>query len=1167
MHENGMMHVEAPLDKDEIFLSDIFASIDEGFIIVDHGNIKYVNERASQILGFPKQEIAEKGLLDFAASDSDKSTVRLYLDSVLHSRTDIREISFWVTRKDGVRCYVHCHFQYPRGDPALYRYIIITDITDLFRAESIIRVQKDLAVKVAATSDVNEIYKACLEVILEIGPFESGVIFESDGTGKLSQLRAAFRINMADDVVNWYEGKQFPQASMASFFAGTPIYKESMRAMDTSYPFGCAAMLPIVHKGTVVGIIGLISRHSTRIPPETRKSLETIAAQIGSAIARARSEAALHASEEKFRIISENVGDIVILLDERMRLLFGNEKSVMEKLGYTVSELSRIPFQALVIPEDHPRAREMVRHIEERRPGYTKGELRFSHKDGRALWFWVEATSYTDVYGTTRALITARDIHEKKEQELKLAESEKKYRLISENSSDLIFVIDDKFSTYYANEGPLLKVLGYKVTDLKSVKIEDLVHPEDYLLARSVMTESVDQPGRLFHGEVRLKTATQAYIWFDFECLGFIDEKGARRLLLVGRNIQGRKEQDLKLKGSEERYRLLLENTSDLVFLYDKNFNILYANEQVIFKKLEIGVDAFSKNRINEVVHPEDVIALLSAINFVKTRPMTTQQRELRIAHKNGHHRWFNAEFSSSTDLAGQLRIIGIFRDIHDRKLQSLRLKESEERYRLISENSNDIILLLDTSLKIVYCNERSLLKKTGYLLSEFEETDASRIIHPADYLGVVGEVRRLMDQPGTRTKQELRIATKEGRYIWFDVDATSYIDEQARTRLLLVARDIQEKKENDSKLIESLDRLNLITENVQDNISIINEQGKIEYLNKIQQHAAVYPGRIIGQDMSAMVHPEDAGKIKRFMAECFQNGQSMIMHRAVELPSGETRWFETVGNTFKDKDGNLKLLTISRDISERKKMEGLLESENLLLKEIDRMRKDFVLNATHELKTPLSIIIGATDFLTKYYGDIPDPKRVEFLNSIRKGSTRLKQLIETLLDYSRLESGRLQLQQLEDADISEIVHNAVSSLGYLVNRRQQEIVLSVQENVHARVDKFRIEQVIVNLISNAVKNTQPGGRISVELSVKNEVVNFSVLDTGIGLTPEEMSRIFKKFGKIERRGLDADIDIQGTGLGLFISKEIVEMHRGKIWAESAGRNKGSKFSFSIPVK
>jgi signal transduction histidine kinase len=83
---------------------------------------------------------------------------------------------------------------------------------------------------------------------------------------------------------------------------------------------------------------------------------------------------------------------------------------------------------------------------------------------------------------------------------------------------------------------------------------------------------------------------------------------------------------------------------------------------------------------------------------------------------------------------------------------------------------------------------------------------------------------------------------------------------------------------------------------------------------------------------------------------------------------------------------------------------------------------------------------------------------------------------------------------------------------------------------------------------------------------VKNHVL-FSVTDTGVGLTPEEMSRIFKKFGKIERKSLDADIDIQGTGLGLFISKEIVEMHHGKIWAESAGRSKGSKFSFSIPVQ
>ncbi|MEX2680785.1 MAG: PAS domain S-box protein [Candidatus Sigynarchaeota archaeon] len=1287
--------MEAHLDKDEKFLSEIFASIDEGFIIIDNGKVKYVNDQASQILGYPKEEIAEKGFVDFAASDGDRSAIQQYLDSVLHHRRDIRELSFWVMRKDGTRAYVHCHFHYPREDPALYRYIIIADITDLFRADSIIRIQRDLAVKVGATSDLATIYKACLDVMLEVGSFDTGVVFETDEPGK---FRPVFKINIPEEMVDWYVGQRFNQREgFSQFMKGTPIYRENLRSKGPDFPIGCASMLPLLHKGAFLGVIVLLSQRSMTVPTETRRSLETIAAQMGSAIARARAESALHASEEKFRniseqmtegvsitvenkivwvneaycaicgyspeeligkdlelilhpseiprllqnlkdamagkpaqrrietvgihksgrqidlefsgtiityngvpavltivrditerkkaerelreseekfrLISEHVGDIVALLDERMHLLFCNEKSLIEKLGITNKELSQKSISTLVYRDDQERMREIIAHVTSKRSGYAKGEIRFLHKDGRPLWFWIEASSYFDANGNLRGLLTARDINEKKEQELKLAESEKKYRLISENSNDLIFVLDEKATTHYVNEGSLLKILGYTTQDIKSITVDALLHPDDVAMTRDVMRAAIEKPGNMLHNEVRIKHKSgNNFIWFDFECLGFNEEGGARRLLLVGRDIQGRKEQELKLKESEERYRLLLENTSDLVFLYDKNLNILYANEQVIFKKLELGVDAFSKNRISDIVHPEDVIALLSAINYVKTRPLSTQQRELRIAHRNGHHRWFNAEFSSSTDLVGQIRIIGIFRDIHERKLQSLKLKQSEERYRLISENVNDIIILLDTELNLLYCNERALFKKLGFLASEFNKFTKPAgaqpsLIHPDDLPVILEFVQRLRKQPGVHEKHEIRISTKDGKYIWFDIDATSYTDEQAQNRLLFVGRDIQDKKENESKLIESIERLNLITENVQDNIAIINQQGKVEYINRMRQHAAVSTSSILGSDAGFLVHQDDAEKVKRFIAECFQKGHAVTMHRAIDQPSGEVRWYETIGNTFKDKDGNLKLLTISRDISERKKIEGLLENENLLLKEIDKMRKEFVLNATHELKTPLSIIIGATDFLSRYYSDIPDAKRIEFLGSIRKGSTRLKQLIETLLDYSRLESGRLQLQQLEDADIGEMVHASIQNLAYLINRRQHEIMLDIPRNIHAMVDKFRIEQVIVNLISNAVKNTPPRGTIRIELAQKGDQVHFSVTDTGVGLTPEEMSRIFKKFGKIERKGLEADIDIQGTGLGLFISKEIVDMHHGKIWAESAGRNRGSKFSFSIPVR
>ncbi|NMC03906.1 MAG: PAS domain-containing sensor histidine kinase, partial [Candidatus Lokiarchaeota archaeon] len=116
---------------------------------------------------------------------------------------------------------------------------------------------------------------------------------------------------------------------------------------------------------------------------------------------------------------------------------------------------------------------------------------------------------------------------------------------------------------------------------------------------------------------------------------------------------------------------------------------------------------------------------------------------------------------------------------------------------------------------------------------------------------------------------------------------------------------------------------------------------------------------------------------------------------------------------------------------------------------------------------------------------------------------------------------------------------------------------------VHA--DAFKIEQVLINLVHNASKNTGAGGTITIRVASNPDGAMISVQDTGVGLTPFEMEKLFKKFTKISREDVGENIDIQGTGLGLFISRQIVEAHGGKIWAESAGRNKGATFTFTIP--
>ena len=154
-----------------------------------------------------------------------------------------------------------------------------------------------------------------------------------------------------------------------------------------------------------------------------------------------------------------------------------------------------------------------------------------------------------------------------------------------------------------------------------------------------------------------------------------------------------------------------------------------------------------------------------------------------------------------------------------------------------------------------------------------------------------------------------------------------------------------------------------------------------------------------------------------------------------------------------------------------------------------------------------------------------------------------------------------------ELANLSEIIQDCANELMYLIKRRKLDLILELPNELHIILDKIRIEHVILNLLSNAIKNTPPNGRIIIKLEQKENWAEVSINDTGIGLTREEMDRIFTRFGKIERYGEGLEfIDIQGSGLGLFISKEIVDLHKGHIWADSAGRNKGSTFTMKLLI-
>ena len=240
------------------------------------------------------------------------------------------------------------------------------------------------------------------------------------------------------------------------------------------------------------------------------------------------------------------------------------------------------------------------------------------------------------------------------------------------------------------------------------------------------------------------------------------------------------------------------------------------------------------------------------------------------------------------------------------------------------------------------------------------------------------------------------------------------------------------------------------------------------------------------------------------------------------------------------------------------------IQVANERLKQVDHLKDEFVSLASHELRTPMTIIRSYLwMFMNKKKGTLSE-KEQRYLDRAYSSTERLINLVNDMLNVSRIESGRLKIE-MKDIVVVDLIDKVVSEL---VPRAQElGLKLSFEKPTQpvqpVRADSERIEQVIINLVGNSLKFTPKGGSIAVNLYPQEKNVLIQVADTGKGMKPEDLAKLFQKFGTMGGNYLHKP-EAQGTGLGLYLSKSLVELHGGKIWAESKGQNQGSTFSFTL---
>jgi len=238
------------------------------------------------------------------------------------------------------------------------------------------------------------------------------------------------------------------------------------------------------------------------------------------------------------------------------------------------------------------------------------------------------------------------------------------------------------------------------------------------------------------------------------------------------------------------------------------------------------------------------------------------------------------------------------------------------------------------------------------------------------------------------------------------------------------------------------------------------------------------------------------------------------------------------------------------------------IEVKSRELEAASRHKSEFLANMSHELRTPLNAIIGFSEVLSeRMFGEINE-KQAEYIGDILQSGQHLLSLINDILDLSKIEAGRMELE-LSDFDLPSTIENTLTLVRERAVRRGITLGRSVDERLgRIRADERKVKQVFLNLLSNALKFTPEGGKIDVRAAVSDGVAEISVTDTGIGIAPEDQDRVFEEFQQVGT----ASKKVEGTGLGLAISRKFIELHGGRIWVESQVGS-GSTFAFTLPLR
>jgi two-component system NtrC family sensor kinase len=531
------------------------------------------------------------------------------------------------------------------------------------------------------------------------------------------------------------------------------------------------------------------------------------------AIERQRLRVALGESEARYRLLADNIADVIWTADSEARITYVSP-SIKRVLGYTVEETLKLKISDILTPDSTEQARRFVKWQMKtfaRGVQYPPASMTLEHvrKDGSTVWAEVMLSFMQDKNGNVTGIMGAtRDITERRKAEEALQKSEARYRLLTDNAVDLIWTMDIKGRVTYASPSAE-RLFGYSVDELMALKINELFTPSSAETVRKAMKEEMatkatglqDSHRSLLLEHVRKDGST---VWTEV-MMSFLHDEQGRLIGVQGvtRDITERRKAEEALRESEQRYRLLAENVKDVIWTIDMNLRLSYTSpsitqltgyphEEYVTKTLEEILTPASVEFVTNLFAEELALDNSGHSDLFRARTF-----EAELICKDGSTVPVEMKATGLRDADGRpIGVLGVSRDISDRKLSEKALQQREQDYSLLLESTLDSIIVVDAeTLKVIFGNRRSALM-FGFdpVLNAGVGVNLLDFIHPEDReMAIKGFVEDL-PQRDRRQRYDVRAKTRDGREIWVSALATR-IDFQGRVGVLLSLRDVTKEK------------------------------------------------------------------------------------------------------------------------------------------------------------------------------------------------------------------------------------------------------------------------------------------------------------------------------------------------------------------------------------